>query len=291
MVDGRRVLLSGELRHHRLTSIQGMIMRLDWTELPAEIRATVEEHTGQIGEVVPAAEGNHAHIASTVSGERGRVFVKAARRDGPDRDGPEVRSLRWEGMINPYVGELTPQLLGQADVGGWVALVFEHVDGHHPDYRPGSPDLEVLAKLMDSLQSTPAPSALSKCVEKRWASVLEDVSPMVGDCLLHADLNPANILIASSRVYLVDWSFVARGAAWLEPALLMPWLLHAGHSPSEAEAWLSRFGSWAGASPEHLDLFARTFASKWALNVQTNSEPWAVRHAKAARIWADYRTR
>ncbi|GAA2628474.1 phosphotransferase [Actinomadura fulvescens] len=264
-------------------------MRIDWTELPTEIQAAVEAHTGQVGSVVPAAEGNHANIASTVHGGRGSVFVKAARKQAADQDGAEVRSLRWENAINPHVSEFAPRLLDSAEAGGWFAIIFEHVDGRRADFAPDSPDLEVLAKTVDALQSTAAPDALKKYVQRRWESVVDDVTPMAGDQLLHADLNPANFLITADRVYLVDWAFVARGAAWVEPALLMPWLLQAGHEPGDAERWLSRIGSWADADPAHLDLFAGAFAAKWAINLENNSEPWAVKLAAAARAWAHYR--
>ncbi|MFI0449223.1 phosphotransferase [Actinomadura sp. 6N118] len=264
-------------------------MRIDWTELPAEIRVAIEDHTGTITDVRPASEGNHANIASTVSGPHGSVFVKAARKVATDQNGPEVRSLRWESAINPHVSEFTPQLVGTAEAGGWLALIFEQVDGRHADFSPESPDLAVLTEVVNALQRTPAPDALKKYVERRWESVVQDVSPIAGDCLIHADLNPANFLITPGRVYLVDWAFVARGTAWVEPALLMPWLLRAGHEPAEAEKWLLRFASWADAEPDHLDLFAGAFAAKWKINLKTSSEPWAVQHARAAQTWADYR--
>ncbi|MGI5163834.1 hypothetical protein ACQEU3_05695 [Spirillospora sp. CA-253888] len=264
-------------------------MRIDWAELPEEIRVAARGHVGTVAKVVPAAEGNHADIASTVIGSRSRVFVKAAKRVSAERDGPEVRSLRWEAAINAHVRAFAPRLLDTVEAGGWLALFFERIDGRHADFSPGSPDLEVLAETVDALQRTPCPEVLDKYVERRWEAVVQDSSPMAGGNLLHADLNPANLLITPDRVYLVDWAFAARGAAWVEPALLMPWLIKAGHGPANAEAWLSRFGSWGEADPRHIDLFADAFATKWTINLETNSEAWAMEHASAARAWADHR--
>ncbi|MQY04595.1 phosphotransferase [Actinomadura macrotermitis] len=260
-------------------------MRNEWTDLPVHIREVVEVCTGPITEVRPAVKGNHADIASMVAGPQGRVFVKAARKLAVGNGGPEVRSLRWEAAINPHVTEFAPRLLWVQESGEWLALGFEYLEGRHADFSPGSPDLEILAKVVEDLQARPCPGILdNKQVERRWEMVVDDASPMTGDVLLHADLNPANFLITSNRVAMVDWAFVARGAAWVEVALVIPWLLQA-----EAEAWAARLPAWVDADPGHLDLFAKAFADKWDLNLQTNTEPWAVQHAAYARAWARHR--
>ncbi|SEG31263.1 Phosphotransferase enzyme family protein [Thermomonospora echinospora] len=268
-------------------------MRSDWSDLPREIRGGIAAHTGRIDRIEPAPTGNHADLASTLYTADGPVFVKAARKQG-DQDGPEVRSLRWEAAINPHVNEFAPRLLWQAEAGGWLALGFEHVRGRHADFTPGSADLELLAKVIQTFQGMQAPEVLAgKRVERRWESVADDVSPLAGHTLLHSDLNPANLLIADDgRVRVVDWAFAARGAAFVELALVVPWLLKAGHSPAQAEAWVSRFSSWADADSAHIDLFARVFADKWRINLAFHGNAaWAVEHAAAARRWADYRTR
>jgi hypothetical protein len=78
-------------------------MRTDWAELPEEFRNGIEDATGPIDDIEPAATGNHADIASMLDTPNGRTFVKAARRMSPEQDGPEARSLRGESVINPYV--------------------------------------------------------------------------------------------------------------------------------------------------------------------------------------------
>ncbi|GAA4235503.1 hypothetical protein GCM10022254_42830 [Actinomadura meridiana] len=265
-------------------------MRGDWSDLPDGVLGAIMAHTGPIQAVEPAPAGNHADVAATVHAGGERLFVKAARKSELDSDGPEVRSLRWEAAINPHVAEYAPRLRWTVEVGGWFVLAFEHVRARHADYAPGSADLDVLAKVIDGLRTHPVPSVLArKRVERRWEA-MADVTVLAGDTLLHADLNPANVLLgADGSVYLVDWAFAGRGAAFLELALLVPWLLKAGHTPAEAEGWLSRFPAWTSTGQAAIDLFSRVFADKWKLNLVTNNAEWTKEHADAARQWADHR--
>ncbi|GAA2110926.1 phosphotransferase family protein [Actinomadura alba] len=265
-------------------------MRSDWTDLPPEVLGAIKAHTGPIHQVEHAPAGNHADIAATVNAVGGRVFVKAARKASPDRDGPEVRSLRNEARINPHVCEFAPRLLWEAETGGWLALGFEHVHGRHADYSPGSPDLELLVKVIDGLQAMPCPDVVGMRVERRWASVADDVSPMAGDALLHTDVNATNLIITEDgRAYGVDWAFASRGAAWVELGLLIPWLLKAGHTPAEAARWVAQFPSWASADPAAVELFSDAFAERWARHAAGNGEGWVAEHAELTRRWADYR--
>ncbi|WP_171068871.1 phosphotransferase [Actinomadura geliboluensis] len=265
-------------------------MRTDRSGLPPEVLGAVEAHAGPVHGVEPAPAGNHADITATVHTADGRLFIKAARRTASGTDGPEVWSLRWEAAINPHVTDYAPRLLWTAEADGWLVLAFEHVQARHADYTPGSPDLAVLAKIIGDLQAHPLPDVLERRrVERRWES-MGDVSALAGDTLLHADLNPANVLLGDDETaYVVDWTFTGRGAAFLEMALLIPWLLKAGHTPAEAELWVSQFPAWTSTAPTTIDLFARVFATKWEANLATNSEAWALEHATAARQWASHR--
>ncbi|MEU8799553.1 phosphotransferase [Spirillospora sp. NPDC048819] len=264
-------------------------MRSDWTDLPEELRIEIEAKAGPISSIDPAPTGNHADIASTLHSPEGLTFVKAARKLA-DRDGPEVMSLRREAAVNPYVSEMAPRLRFQVEVGEWVALGFEHITGRRADFTPGSPDLAVLAKTIQSIQGTPCPDVVRMVVERRWQSVAKDVSPMSGSALLHTDLNEDNLIITlEGRAYVVDWAFVSRGQAWVELGLLTPWLLKAGHSPREADEWVSQFGSWTDAKPPHVDLFSTALAERWRTHSQTNSADWVAEHAALTKQWADYR--
>jgi hypothetical protein len=264
-------------------------MRIDWTDLPAEVRELILTETGPADAIIPAPTGNHADIASTLHTRDGLVFVKAARKSA-DRDGPEVMSLRREAAINPFVSEFAPRLHWMVEAGEWLALGFEHVKGRPADFSPGSPDLEVLAKTVHALQATPCPEVVGMAVEKRWQSVADDVTPLAGGALLHTDLNEDNFLITDGgRAYLVDWAFVARGAAFVEVGLLIPWLLKAGNTPEQADAWVAQFPSWTDADAAHIALFSDVFAAKWQANSETNIADWVHLHAHLAGQWAEYR--
>ncbi|MEU8347759.1 phosphotransferase [Spirillospora sp. NPDC048832] len=265
-------------------------MRSDWTDLPPEVLGAIKAHTGPIREVEPAPAGNHADIASSVHAAGGRLFVKAARKVFPDKDGAEVRSLRNEARINPHVTEFAPRLHWMVDAEGWVVLGFEHVAGRHADFAPGSPDLEVLAKTVTALQATPCPDVVRMRVERRWETVTEDVSPMAGTALLHTDVNAENLLITrDGRAVLVDWAFASRGASWVELGLLLPWLLKAGHTPAEAADWVAGFPSWSEADPADIDLFSAVFAERWRRHAQRNPAEWVLLHADLTRRWAEFR--
>ncbi|WP_067453402.1 phosphotransferase family protein [Actinomadura macra] len=264
-------------------------MRTDWTDLPEALRSEIEAKTGPIERIVPAAQGNHADIAATLFTSGGPVFIKAARKL-EDRDGPEVMSLRREASVNPAVSEFAPRLQWQAETGGWLALGFDHAQGRPADFAPGSPDLEVLAKTINTIQNTPCPDAVRLLVERRWQRFADDVTPLAGSALLHTDLNEDNFIITpDGRAYVVDWAFVSRGTAWLELALLIPWLLKAGHSPQEADAWVRQFPSWGAAPASDIDLFTAAFAEQWRTASQTRADSWVRLHAQLTGRWAGYR--
>jgi hypothetical protein len=264
--------------------------RSDWDDLPATVREAITEHTGPICCIYPAAVGNHADIASTIVGEDGReAFVKAARKLS-DKDGPEVLSLRTEARVNPYVTEFAPQLMWTVEDAGWLVLGFENVPGRHPEYAPGSPDLDTVAGTVQRLQKTPVPEIVERPVTMRWALPDEDPSPMAGQALLHTDLNASNLIITpQDSVYIVDWAFVAHGAAWVELGQMIPWLLSAGHTPQSAEAWLRQFPAWAEADPAAINHYARLHTKVWTRRAANRPEPWIAPYLANVRRWAEFR--
>lgn len=263
-----------------------------WTDLPARVKEAVQARAGTVTDLEPAPSGNHAHIAGTLHTANGRIFVKGSRKGAHD-DGPEVRALRNEANIVPHVQPYAPRLFWTLEEAGWLLLGFEHIAARHADYSPDSPDLPLLAKTLEAFQSMECPDAVVRHVERRWAAVADDVTPMAGNTLLHADINPANLLITpDGRTYVVDWAFTSRGAAWVELGLLIPWLLKAGHSPAETAEWISQFPSWAEADPAAIDLFSRAFAETWHRRSDVDpASPWKVELAALTRLWADYRLR
>jgi len=261
--------------------------RNDWRDLPDEVRVAVRGHTGTVMDSKAAESGAHSDITAALWTETGPVFIKGVRIDSQS---PDYWSLRREVRINPHVRHLAPRLLWHVEAGGWLVAGFEYVEGRHPDYSPDSPDLACLARVVSSLLATPTPEGMSLRVESRWYGVDADLSPLGGDKLLHTDLNPGNLLIADSRVYVIDWGHVTRGADWVELGLLIPWLLQAGHTPAMADDWVSQFPVWYAADDSAVDLFSDVNARKWAAFIMDTPWPWAVRMAHATQQWADYWT-
>lgn len=265
--------------------------RSDWTDLPDSIRDTIEARTGPITAARSALTGNHADIAATLETAAGRVFVKAARKLDADRDGPEVWSLRRESVIAPHVTRFAPRLLWEVEAGQWLVLAFEYVPGRTASYAPGSPDLEVLAKVVHDVQTTPCPDVVTLQVEQRWAPFADDVSPMAGNALLHTDLNANNLIISDERtVHAVDWALVSRGAAWIEVGQLVPWLILDGHSPRQADAWAEQIPSWADADPAAINLYSGLAVEFWQSRIRNRPEPWMTPYLGAWEKWADYRS-
>ncbi|GLZ12094.1 hypothetical protein Acsp04_23290 [Actinomadura sp. NBRC 104425] len=183
-----------------------------------------------------------------------------------------------------------PRLLWHAEAGGWLALGFEYVAGRTADYSPGSPDLSVLAKTVHELQATPRPDVVTMPVERRWENLGGDVSPMVGDALLHTDLNPHNLIITPGRrAYVVDWAFASRGAPWVEIGQIIPWMLISGQSPAQAEDWAAQFPSWLDADPADIDLYVTLHEELWRRRYRLRPAPWMPPYLAAIRQWAAYR--
>lgn len=262
-------------------------------QLPRGVRQAVEEHTGEVEGFIPAPSGNHAALAGVLRAEHGgRAFVKGARLH-PDQPGggAEAWSLSNEAAVNPYVQPYAPELLWQLRAEGWLLLGFEYIDGRHANFAPGSPDLNLLADVVGALGALSCPDAVTLRVESRYTAVDERAAVLAGAALLHCDLNPANVLVTpEGEARVVDWAFSSRGCRWLEYGFLVPWLVQAGHTPRQAEAWLSRFNAWRSAEVADVDLFVSLLARVWSRRDVPGAEAWVSSYAASARMWHAHRT-
>ena len=77
-----------------------------------------------------------------------------------------------------------------------------------------------------------------------------------GDALLHIDFNPLNILLGPDRVWIIDWAWPTRGAAFIDAACFLIRAMAAGHSASQAEALAARCPGWLQAPSAAIDVFA-----------------------------------
>ncbi|WP_327643695.1 aminoglycoside phosphotransferase [Micromonospora zamorensis] len=255
-------------------------MRRDWTALSESVTAGIADRVGGIFDVAQASSGDHAEIASTVTGPAGQVFVKAASGE------LSVRSLRYELAVTRAIDRHPPAVLWHFESDGWLVVGTEHLPGPHPDLSPGSTDLNLLLARLKALQETPAPG-------ETWftpAARLGFAHPaMDGETLIHSDLNPANLIVTPLGLRIVDWAWATKAAAWVELALLVPWLIGSGHSAEQAEEWIAQLPAWTATDRPVLDDFASKNATKWAAKSRQNAERWVRDLAMWTGEWADHR--
>jgi phosphotransferase family enzyme len=258
-------------------------MRRDWADLPESVVTAIGERVGGIV-VIPASDGDHAEIAATVTGGRGSVFVKAAVSE------LGVRSLRYESLVSRAFGKCcSPAVEWDFEADGWLVVGFEHVDGVRADLSPDSPDLDLLALVLKELAETRVRGDLP--LFSPAARLGFEHPATQGDALVHTDLNPANLIVTSAGVRVVDWAMATRAAPWVELALLASWLIGSGHTPEQAEAWLARHPAWNATAPGTLDDFASSNAAKWSLKARRGTAPWMHDLAAWTGQWSAYRRR
>lgn len=138
--------------------------RLPWHELPRSVRAGIEDVLGGRVTVATSQRGGFSDgLAARLELADGRrAFAKAVDADAA----PGVAAFhRREVVVNGGLpgGAPVPELLGSYDEQGWVALVFEDIDGALPvqPWREGEL-VRVLNALTDlSRRLTPAPPPLN----------------------------------------------------------------------------------------------------------------------------------
>jgi aminoglycoside phosphotransferase (APT) family kinase protein len=243
--------------------------RLQWAELPEELRRQIEMRLG--APVVAAhseAGGFSPGLAARLRLAHGeRVFVKAinAARN-PHTPAIHRREAAVLAQLPPAAP--VPRLRWLLDDGDWVVLACDEVDGRAPalPWIEGERD-RVLAALVDLATClTPAPAGMAPIAGRladdfdgwrRLAAApdprLADVDPWVhamlpelaeqesrwpaaavGDTLLHCDLRADNILLTSTGVVFVDWPAACVGAAWIDLVFLLPSMAMQGGGDPEA---------------------------------------------------------
>ena len=101
------------------------------------------------------------------------------------------------------------------------------------------------------------------------------------DTLLHTDLAPHNVLV-NDRAHIIDWAWPTRGAAWIDPAVLILRLLEAGHSLASADSVARQLPSWCSAPVRAVQAFAAANAAAWAEIARQDSAPWKAAMARHA---------
>jgi aminoglycoside phosphotransferase (APT) family kinase protein len=240
--------------------------RITWEQTPAAVRAGIEAIAGaRVVRASGRAGGFSPGLASVLQLDNGqRVFAKAV---GLDRsaEGPGMYrdELRIVSVLPASVP--APRFLGSYDEDGWVALVYEAVDGDQP-VVPWLDDelarvLDAMTDLATSLtpalsealpamgtehfdgwkQIAAAPQAVSKLEEfAPWA--LHHLAELVGmeaefpaaaagKALVHGDLRADNMLLTADRVVFVDWPFASIGTPYCDLMFMLPSIAMHGTDP------------------------------------------------------------
>jgi Phosphotransferase enzyme family len=240
--------------------------RITWEQTPAAVRAGIEAIAGaRVVRASGRAGGFSPGLASVLQLDNGqRVFAKAVGLDrsaeGPGMYRDELRIVSVLPVSVP-----APRFLGSYDEDGWVALVYEAVDGDQP-VVPWLDDelarvLDAMTVLATSLtpelsEALPAmgtahfdgwkqiaadPQAVSKLegfapwALHRLAELvgMEAEFPAVdaGKALVHGDLRADNMLLTADRVVFVDWPFASIGAPYCDLMFMLPSIAMHGTDP------------------------------------------------------------
>lgn len=290
--------------------------RPEWSQLPTGIRRLV---TARVGADVVAAQsvtvGFTAGFASRLRFDDGTTaFVKAADRVGDEWhdhavDGylEEARKLR---ALPPAVPAPRLRWLHQGTVDGrdWVVLCFDDVGGR-PPARPWQADqlnlvLDCLEQAADAL--TPAPTGLPTsnfptefaAEVERWTALSAHpptarhaararelcdagLAGARGDTLIHADLRDDNVIVGNDgQVWICDWNWPMRGAAWIDTLTL---LLSAHGDGVDTDAVLASRRLTADLDPDSIDgmlaIMAGYFLTQQHEPVPASS-PWVRLHQR-----------
>lgn len=265
-------------------------MHIDFNKLPPPVRAAVQAHTGTIRYARSVKAGINSTIASILDTESaGHVYLK-----GVPEQHDAVMNQQREARVSPHVEEISPRMLWQETASGWDLIAFTAIEAaRHADYAPGSPDLAMLAAVLNTLAELPCPPVPMMSAERRWGAFLDnpaDVEHLAGASLLHTDYNEGNVLITKDRAWLVDWAWATRGAAFIDLACLIPRLIAAGHSLDEAEAWAAKHAVWQNANPLAINTFSHAIARMWRHLADSDPQAtWRRPLVEAAASWATHR--
>ncbi|MEU0786884.1 aminoglycoside phosphotransferase [Streptomyces sp. NPDC006173] len=253
------------------------------TELPDAVRSLVEKASGPITDIGIVEAGLNSSIAARVRTGKRTLFVK-----GLPLDHPRAWTQNREADIAPYVRDVAPELHWHVEASGWSLLGFHYLEGAHADYTPGSSDLSAVSVTMRQLSRLRAPGVELKTMTHRYRGYVDragDLEWFEGDSLLHSEWNPHNVLMTKIGAVFVDWGWASIGAAWIDPALWMLWLIAHGHTIEAAERLAAVHPAWSSAPPAGLDALARVQQRLWDSIAEQSPDDWAQPIQAAARAW------
>jgi aminoglycoside phosphotransferase (APT) family kinase protein len=261
-------------------------VRLPWEGLPAWLRGAIEEQLGaRVVAAVTQTGGFSPGVAARLRLDDGRrAFVKAI---GPEPNPTSPGFHRAEIRVASALPETAPvpRFLGSLDQEGWVALLFEDIEGTMPAQPWRHDELErVLGAVADLAAAlTPSPITLPGPAERLgdsfhgWRQLVEAhergedrlsgldpwalrhlhalagleagwAAAAAGETLVHSDLRADNLLLTPERVVVVDWPHALIGAPWFDLLCMLP-SVHMQGGPVP-ETIFGRHPVAAGADPE-----------------------------------------
>jgi len=158
------------------------------TVLPDVVLRLIEKASGPVVDAGTVNAGRNSAIAARVRTTDCTLFVK-----GLPLDHPWVWTQKREANVGPYVRSIAPELHWHVEEDGWSLLGFEYIEGEHPDFTPGSPDLPAVMATMARLTDVPAPDVELKTMPHRLRTYVDDpadLSWFTGTSLLHTEWNP-----------------------------------------------------------------------------------------------------
>jgi hypothetical protein len=260
--------------------------RITYWQLPPSVRYRIGAVVGLVTAADSATEGFNSSVAARLQTPDGRYFLKAL---------PVEHRWAWtqerEEQVAPHVETVGAGLIARIVEDAWDVLIFDTLDGHHADYSPDSKDLGHVARLIERIGELPCPNTPLRLAEQRLAAYTSEdrLHHFAGASLLHTDLNPANVIVDGDDARIVDWGWATRGAAWLDVAYWVSWLIAAGHSPKQAEWWAEQVPAWRTATIEGVTAFAEANAKMWAEIGAGSTDPWTRGIVTASEAWRQYR--
>jgi len=210
-----------------------------------------------------------------------------------------------------------------------VVLVFEDVEGRHPEIPWKSEELDRVVAALEALSECLTPSPVGKDVARTvetwlmqnghgWNRMLEDPLPgrdewsikfavqlaqlegaapaaARGNTLVHFDTRADNLLLTEDKVYVVDWPHALIGQPWLDIVTMAPSVaMQGGPRPEEL---LKRSASARAANPDHITAFIAALAGYFTFQAMLPSPPglstlrrFQAAQGEIARNWLDQRT-
>jgi len=266
------------MSHPLAVPVAATAIRRQWADLPEDVRRDIEQRLGsRVVRADSQGSGFTPCFASRLLMADGRrAFVKAADEATQPLFTASFREEVRKVTALP-AGIPTPALRWSYDTDGWVVLCFDDVDGRPPErpwreeeltatlgvvtsmsglLTPPPEDLELpswqdemadFTAYWDRTASTPVGSHTTESAELAHRGLAVGA----GDTLVHCDLRDDNVIIGTDgRVWICDWNWPVRGAAWID---LLTLLISARGDGYDADAVLASNPLSAGVDAERID--------------------------------------